>query len=203
LVTVAVKAWVSPTTTVAEGGERVTTTLVVLIVKVRLDDWLGSPVEVAVITSVPPVGMVAGAVKLVMAPLAVCAGTKLPHTPIPVFVQLTVQSIPRSLVSSITVALRASWPPVTMEVAAPCGPVAVMALTFRLDELLPQPDTASKASRSRGTRLRERERAKLLLPGRGFDRRRFMRTYFPSAWFAMLETVLGQRIAWRRFGDLS
>jgi hypothetical protein len=176
LVTVAVKAWESPTTTVAEGGESVTTTLVVLIVRVRLDDWLGSPVDVAVITSVPPMGMVAGAVKLVIAPLAVCAGTKLPQTAIPVFVQLTVQSMPRFLVSFITVALRASWPPVTMEVAVPCGPVAVMALTLRLDELLPQPETASNASRSRGTKLRERKREKLLLPGREFDRRRFMRT---------------------------
>ncbi|HEX4643628.1 MAG TPA: hypothetical protein VH161_09170 [Candidatus Acidoferrales bacterium] len=58
--------------TAAEGAEIAT-------VAVAVTEWL--LVEVAVIVTLPPLGAVDGAVYMVAAPLAVCAGLKVPHDP--------------------------------------------------------------------------------------------------------------------------
>jgi hypothetical protein len=78
-----------------------------------MDVRVGSVVEVAVIVTVPPVGMANGAVKLVTAPLAVCAGAKVPHkldvalvtgVVLVTGVQVASQSKPKFLGSFATVA---------------------------------------------------------------------------------------------------
>lgn len=74
---------------------------------------VGSVVEAAVIVTVLPVGTEAGAVNVVVTPLAVCAGEKVPHAPeVP---QVTVQSTPALAVSLLTVAARDALLLVIME----------------------------------------------------------------------------------------
>jgi hypothetical protein len=119
LSTVAVKFCEPPTVRIAESGSMLTEIVVVVIVSVIDDDWLGFCVEVAVMVRFPLTGITAGAVKLVVAPLAVCAGLNVPQAPAVVVPQVTVQSRPRPLESFTTLALSASCPPVTIEVASP------------------------------------------------------------------------------------
>src|SRR5271169_2252377 len=65
---------------------------------------VGSVADVAVILTVLPVGAALGAVKVVAAPLAVCAGTIVPQAPgLP---QFTVQSTPAFAGSLLTVATK-------------------------------------------------------------------------------------------------
>jgi hypothetical protein len=61
-------------------------------------------VDVAVMVTVPPVGIALGAVNVVEAPLAVCAGENEPQAP--TLPQLTVQSTPAFAGSLLTVAIR-------------------------------------------------------------------------------------------------
>src|SRR6266849_2060937 len=65
-------------------------------------DVVVSAVAVALMVTVPPGGTVAGAVKVVFAPLAVCAGLNAPQLALP---QVTVQSTPAFVESFETVAL--------------------------------------------------------------------------------------------------
>jgi len=80
---------------------------------------VGSVVEAAVIVTVLPDGTETGAVNVVVAPLAVCAGEKFPHAPgLP---QVTVQSTPASAASLLTVATRDAPLLAIMEpVGTPC-----------------------------------------------------------------------------------
>jgi hypothetical protein len=80
------------------GGLAVTVTVCVSVA-----DW--SAVDVAVIVTVPPVGIAGGAVYDVAAPLAVCAGEKLPQ--LPGLEHVTDQSTPALLESLVTAAI--SW----------------------------------------------------------------------------------------------
>ncbi len=95
---------------------------------------VGSVVEAAVIVTVLPAGTEAGAVNVVAAPLAVCAGEKVPHAPGPP--QLTVQSTPASAVSLATVATRGAPLFAIMEpVGTPCvivTEIGATIVTFRL-----------------------------------------------------------------------
>lgn len=84
-----------------------------VIVTVSKAVLVGSVVEAAVIVTVLPEGTEAGAVYVVVMPLAVCAEEKDPHAP--VLPQATVQSTPASAVSLLTVAAREAPLPAIME----------------------------------------------------------------------------------------
>jgi hypothetical protein len=71
------------------------------MVTVVLALFVGSAVEVAMMVTVFPAGTEAGAVYVVVPPLAVCVGLNDPHDPL----QLTVQSTPLFCESLATVAL--------------------------------------------------------------------------------------------------
>jgi hypothetical protein len=80
-----------------EGGALVTVTICWSL-------FVGSVVEVAVMVTVPPVGGVLGAVYPVAAPLAVCAGEKVPQAP--ALPHVTVQSTPALAESLLTAATK-------------------------------------------------------------------------------------------------
>jgi hypothetical protein len=75
--TSAVRRSVSLTTT--DWLAAVTDTEIGRIEILPLTDFVGSVTDVAVTTTEPPVGTLAGAVYVVATPLAVCAGLKVPH----------------------------------------------------------------------------------------------------------------------------
>jgi len=78
-------------------------------VTVWVSVFVGSAVDAAVIVTVPPAGTTAGAVYDVAAPLAVCAGEKVPQ--LPGLGHATDQSTPALFVSLITVAISGAWWP--------------------------------------------------------------------------------------------
>ena len=77
-------------------------------------DLVLSVTEVAVTVTVLPVGIAAGAVKVVVAVLPeALAGLKLPHEELP---QVTVQFTPAALLSSLTLAVKTAEVPTTIDV---------------------------------------------------------------------------------------
>ena len=79
-----------------------------MTVTVCMSVFVGSVVDAAVIVTVPPTGTAAGAVYDVVAPLAVCAGEKVPQ--LPGLEQVTDQSTPALPKSLVTVAIsEALW----------------------------------------------------------------------------------------------
>ncbi len=85
------------------GGDRLKVTEIgVRMVNVAEAVFVGSAVEVAVMVTEFPAGMEVGAVKVVVAPLAVCVGLNEPQVELG---QLTVQSTPKFALSLVTVAL--------------------------------------------------------------------------------------------------
>src|SRR5208283_3169382 len=95
------------------GGDMLNVTEIgVRIVTVAETVLVGSAVDVAPIFTEFPAGMEAGAVKVVVAPLAVCVGLNEPQLAL---AQLTVQSTPRLPLSLATDALRLVWPPAPKE----------------------------------------------------------------------------------------
>src|SRR3974390_2667228 len=79
------------------GGLRLTVTVSVAVL-------VGSVVDAAVMVTLPPDAVEAGAVNVVAVPLAVCAGEKVPQ--LPGLAQVTVQSTPAFATSSVTVAIK-------------------------------------------------------------------------------------------------
>jgi hypothetical protein len=96
-------------TTIGGGGTTVMTTVALIA---------GLVVDVALIVTVPPVGMTLGGVYTVATPLAVCVGLRLPQAP--ALAQTGVpQSTPLLAVSKATVAVRLAVVP--METFTVCG----------------------------------------------------------------------------------
>src|SRR5580692_585139 len=89
----------------------------------------GSVVDAAVIVTVPPVGIAEGEVNEVAAPLAVCAGVKVPQPP--GVLQVTVQSTPAFAGSLVTAAIKLAVRLCTMVLlSTPCVMLMVIGATM-------------------------------------------------------------------------
>jgi hypothetical protein len=103
LVTTATNPAAVPTCTVVVRGAIATEIAAAVMVTVADADFVGSVAEVAVIVTVPAVGMEDGAVYVVATPPAVCTGVNVP--------ELALQLTPPFAPSLMTVAVNEAVPP--------------------------------------------------------------------------------------------